>query len=290
MPALDFHLRSSGMNSAQGWLYTVLYLHSNAALRCWPGDKLLKAEVHMTPPTIKTHRDFLIERGAIMLVPNDKRMTSEAHLPPKKYVYQLTGLYLKALPDVWMPTVIWQTPEALESHLEIIKNLEGEDALISKAYHALISKGLIFLPEVVPNAFKLVQKTPDGRDPIFDDLQVHLFKIALEVKVDQRAGARIGKVSAWCWSNEVSVEELHRFYSWYGGALEYAGCKLPLDLGAFTTAFLKFRSYELNKKQADERRAKNGQVRPPQPVRELTPEEQAEARNILKEGKPNGSK
>lgn len=295
MSLLDPHIRNLGMTPAQGWLFTILYLHCNSALRCWPGDRLLMTEVGMTTATIQKHRNFLIEHGALLLVPVEQRMTSEAHLPVQKYVYQITGVYLKA-PGVWLPTIQFQTPEALESHIEIIKALESETALISKALTALISKALISKAEVVkkPLSRKSIKSTTPAsaggreRDPIFDDIQQNVFRIALTVKVDKTAGARIGLISSWCKKNAVTLEELKRFYSWYRTVQEYKNCALPLDRMKFAGAFLKFRTCELNGKGKALARYQNPSDDPRNQTPVMpTPEEQAEVRRIIQKGRPN---
>ena len=73
-------------------LLIALMCHSNARNRCWPSMRLLVKETGWSIGEITKAKDWLIEHGAIELVPFDKRMgKQECALPQRQHIYQLTG-------------------------------------------------------------------------------------------------------------------------------------------------------------------------------------------------------
>jgi len=70
----------------------VLILHSNVRLRCWPSVDLLEYETGWGRASVVDAKQWLIDHGAIELVPHDKRVGDELELPPRQHIYQLTGV------------------------------------------------------------------------------------------------------------------------------------------------------------------------------------------------------
>jgi len=120
---LNFDLRNARLGGNLGWLFVMYCLHADHHHRCYPSDELLMKETQFnSTATITKYRDQLIEKQAIILVPHDKRMASEAHLHQRKYVYQITGLIIQADCEP-VHTLYFPSPEALLSHLTILHDL-----------------------------------------------------------------------------------------------------------------------------------------------------------------------
>lgn len=141
MPFLNFKLRENGgalKQGHRGWMFTILFLHANSDLRCWPGDSLLMDEVGFSSGTLKASKDWLVKRNAIILVPYNKRMVTENHLPKRKHVYQITGI-MKLDNGTCIPTTHFLTPEEYQSHRNILIDL-GFDSLMVKELDSLMVK------------------------------------------------------------------------------------------------------------------------------------------------------
>lgn len=78
----------------RGDLLMLLNLHTNTRNRCWPSIETLAEEMDLSPTTIIKAKHWLIEVGAITLVPVDKREGKEQKLPIAQHVYQLTGFFV----------------------------------------------------------------------------------------------------------------------------------------------------------------------------------------------------
>jgi len=90
----EFREGSDNPNSkhdARLYVLITLILHANNRLRCWPSTDTLCEETGYNSPSVVEARDWLLERKAIILVPYDKREGLEKELPPRQFVYQLTG-------------------------------------------------------------------------------------------------------------------------------------------------------------------------------------------------------
>jgi hypothetical protein len=71
---------------------TALILHANIRMRCWPSVPLLIDETGWSSASVTAAKVWLIEHGAIVLVPYRKRVDEECRLPRSKHIYQLTGM------------------------------------------------------------------------------------------------------------------------------------------------------------------------------------------------------
>lgn len=135
-PPLNYAIRKTDgqLSGNIGWLFTILWLHCDQLLRCYPSDELLMTETGIrSSATIQKHRNELINRKAIILVPVENRKgNNENSLPKNKYVYQLTGIM--QLPDgKVIPTVHFTTPQEIERHTETLDELGFDVALIDEA-------------------------------------------------------------------------------------------------------------------------------------------------------------
>jgi hypothetical protein len=147
-PPLNYAIRQTGgqLGGNLGWLFTMLWLHCDQSLRCHPGDDLLMIETGIkSSATMQKHRDELVKRKAIVLVPVAlRRSEKEKKLSKRKYVYQLTGV-MELPSGELVPTVCFTTPQSVDFHVEILTELDFDIALIFKALtqeNALISKGI----------------------------------------------------------------------------------------------------------------------------------------------------
>lgn len=74
-------------------LLTVLTLHTDIRNRCWPSMAYLADEMGgIGLKTLTDAKKWLIEHGAIELVPYGQRVGKEKQLPKRQHVYQLTGI------------------------------------------------------------------------------------------------------------------------------------------------------------------------------------------------------
>lgn len=126
MPQLNYAIRNNDgqVSGNLGWLFTILWLHSDNMLRCYPSNELLAKETGQTAPTLTKHRNQLIDMKALIIVPMDKRITeNEKALHQRKHVYQITGMM--QLPDgKIISTMHFNSPEKIETHLSILQELD----------------------------------------------------------------------------------------------------------------------------------------------------------------------
>lgn len=96
MPAiLNFDLRdglSELRDDGRLAVLIALTLHANLRMRCYPSIDLLVKETGWSVASVSASKKWLAGKGAIVLVPYDKRVDDELILPPRQHVYQLTGV------------------------------------------------------------------------------------------------------------------------------------------------------------------------------------------------------
>lgn len=136
-PQMNYQIRKTdgALKGNLGWLYTILWLHCDQLLRCFPSNDLLMSETGIkSTATLTKHRNQLIKMKAITLVPYEKRfMVIEGELHPRKYIYQITGIL--ELPDgKIIPTVHFSRPETLKAHINVLADLEFDTSLIIQAH------------------------------------------------------------------------------------------------------------------------------------------------------------
>jgi hypothetical protein len=87
------HFREAG-SGREARLTVLLYLtlRANVRLRCWPGIKTIAADTGIGKPRVVDAVQWLVEHGALYVVPVDKRIGKEVHLNNNRNVYQLTGI------------------------------------------------------------------------------------------------------------------------------------------------------------------------------------------------------
>ncbi len=70
-----------------------LMARANIRNRCWPSVETIMKDTGFThKQSISASIQWLVEHGAIYIVPYDKRVGEEIRLPRRKYVYQLNGI------------------------------------------------------------------------------------------------------------------------------------------------------------------------------------------------------
>lgn len=69
-----------------------LCTRANDRLRCWPSTERLIADTGLHLNSVIEARKYLIETGAIKLVLGKDRVGDEKKLPPRQFVYELTGV------------------------------------------------------------------------------------------------------------------------------------------------------------------------------------------------------
>lgn len=128
---------------------TMMILHANNRLRCWPSTDTLCKETGFGSAAVVDARKWLIKKQAIQLVPNDKREGKEKELPVRQFVYQITGTIITsqgARPYIAMSeeTRAMATAETDPQAVEVLesKTLEIGEVLESKVLEPeiLVSK------------------------------------------------------------------------------------------------------------------------------------------------------
>ena len=94
MTVINWRIRELLPHVTEGQLKLLLALLSrcNARNRCWPTTQQLATDTGLHHDTIVGHRRMLVISGAIELVPCSKRVAEEKKLPPRQFVYQMTGI------------------------------------------------------------------------------------------------------------------------------------------------------------------------------------------------------
>jgi hypothetical protein len=135
--ALNYAIRNTkgALKGNLGWLFTMYYLHSDQLLRCFPSNETLKEETGIKHDgTLQKQRDQLIAMKALILVPNDKRLEDkEKALHPRRYVYQITGI-IELKDGTILPTVLINSPEVLDTHMKLLKDLGFDEQLVWRAF------------------------------------------------------------------------------------------------------------------------------------------------------------
>lgn len=137
---LDWNLRENNgeLSKDRGWTLVLLYMHSNAHGRCWPSIRTLCTEIGCANAKADSIIDWLVQRGALMKVPLDKRVTEEKALNKRKSVYQLTGVI--QIGEQWKHYLGGMNRETQSTLRHLIESLcEPGNAL-----HDLIFKQLSF--------------------------------------------------------------------------------------------------------------------------------------------------
>lgn len=137
---------SNAQRDARWPVLTMLILHANNRLRCWPSTDTLCKETGFTKPTVVEARKWLLKKHAIELVPFDKREGKEKELPPRQFIYQLSG---SIMTSQGIRPYIAMTPETKEAIAEEIANneLEGKDSKPLIVGEGKDSKRLASLPK-----------------------------------------------------------------------------------------------------------------------------------------------
>src|SRR5689334_877243 len=94
---LDLHLKDGieHLTAHDRWnVLTALILHSNVRNRCWVGmDRLAKLATNGNLTKASGAKKWLLDHGAIEIVPFVERVGAEKNLPSRQHVYQLTGKF-----------------------------------------------------------------------------------------------------------------------------------------------------------------------------------------------------
>jgi hypothetical protein len=128
---LSWKLRETNgeLGEGRGWTLVTLYWHTNAHLRCWPGVRRLAKQTGVALATNDKILDWLVERGAVLKVPYDKRLLEEKALSARKTIYQLTGVI--RLDSGWTRYLEIANPETAYSLVTLLHGLDVSLAEIS---------------------------------------------------------------------------------------------------------------------------------------------------------------
>ena len=73
---------------------TCLILHANVRNRCWPSTETICDTTGWGRDSVLSAKQWLIDNGAVELVPYNMRANEEKELPRRQHVYQLTGVFV----------------------------------------------------------------------------------------------------------------------------------------------------------------------------------------------------
>src|SRR5690606_36842996 len=73
---------------------TAIMLHMNERNRAWPTmDTIAESGTNRSRNDASGAKKWLLEHGAIRLIPYSKRIGKELKLPPRRHVYEVTGSF-----------------------------------------------------------------------------------------------------------------------------------------------------------------------------------------------------
>ena len=98
-----------------------IILHSNLRGRCWISTEMLVEETGWSRPAVINAKAWLIDRGALVLVPYVKRVGKEVDLPIRQHIYQITGRV--TMPGDEVVKYLFMTPEAEQDIITEAENL-----------------------------------------------------------------------------------------------------------------------------------------------------------------------
>lgn len=91
---LDFQLKDAHPDLFSGVRWSVLtmfILHSNNRNRSWPSMRSLAERLGKSLPHVTAAKQWLIDHGAVSLVPYELRVGEEKTIPNHQHLYELTG-------------------------------------------------------------------------------------------------------------------------------------------------------------------------------------------------------
>lgn len=134
MSTLHWQIREALLDLRDdGRLAVLIYLISraNIRMRCYPGVELIEKETHWSSASVNEAKKWLVNAGAIMLVPHELRIDDELKLPPRQHVYQLTGVM--RLSSGQIIPYLFLSPEAEAEIRGVVERMAAPDnSLVSK--------------------------------------------------------------------------------------------------------------------------------------------------------------
>jgi hypothetical protein len=118
-------------------LLTMLILHANVRGRCWPSTRALVEGTGKSSATLTDAKEWLLEHGAIVLVPFEKRVAEELRLPGRQHIYQLTG---RIEVDGNLIPYLYMDGEVLETEILVSENFRNQNLSVSSKNTSVSSK------------------------------------------------------------------------------------------------------------------------------------------------------
>lgn len=272
---LNYKIRrtNGALNGNRGWLLTLYWLHSDHDMRSYPSTATLLEEsgIRSAATLVKARRE-LIDMGALALVPHEHRNEREQALPPRQYVYKITG-YLRLHDGTVIPTLYIHSPEELASHAESLQKIGVDPGPLAEAYPEIAQVVKVSVSEISVSEISVIETkvdtgkqvsikntmSPDGdgaseagskaqrktrstkkpRDPLFDTIALESFGIADTTQVGT-AASRIGKAKKALLdiAPDLTPQALQRFYAYYRN--RHPGVNPPRDAAKLCEHWLEF--------------------------------------------------
>lgn len=142
---------------------TVFILHANARNRCYPTmETVAQMGANGNLKRATAAKRWLIEVGALILVPYNKRVGDEQKLPRRQHVYQLTG---KFIADGQSFNYLYLNPEIIDGENFTIENFNGDNRsipIVSKPIKESVRVANDDLPaaEIIPPVASIETRKP----------------------------------------------------------------------------------------------------------------------------------
>lgn len=230
-------------------LIMALNSRSNVRNRCWPSTEQLMEDTGLSRPALIKARKGLISRRAVELVKYAQRVDDESELPPRQFVYQLTGKI----------TVGAEVLLYLADNHSLGKGSSGEPSKVNAVNHQSGEpKVVTSLQDETTEVNTAISQPPKiektrAANPLFDAVALHVFGI--QAGQVNGAGSRVGIIAAWLAGKSEKVgtrkigfipdpctdpEQVRQFVAWYKRKLP--GASVPRDLAKFSEYWLQWRS------------------------------------------------
>lgn len=148
-------------------ILVALVLRSNERMRCWPSVDTLCSDTGYSKAPVIEAKQWLIQHGAIELVPYDKRVGVEQTLEPRHHIYQITGVINLDGKSIGY-LVSGKDSQSIESKSSKTKRLDSEHKGIKDNKDNGSEENPLGSPKVEPN---------DGAENANDELDLYGIRI-----------------------------------------------------------------------------------------------------------------